>query len=157
MKSEHAIQTTCNAGRTILSMVLLLSGSAKLLSLQSFADEVAKYTELYISESFVPWSSELAVLVCIAEIALGAMLLFKSLQLLALSAILAMMTFFLYLTSANYLFPTMLGSVESCGCFGELIHFTALGSFIKSIVLWLLSLATLIVRYLVYLNKRVPV
>ena len=54
------------------------------------------------------------------------------------------MTFFIYLTGVNYLSPTLLGSIESCGCFGELIHFSAKGSFIKTIVLWIIAFITFV-------------
>lgn len=37
----------------------------------------------------------------------------------------------------------IISCIESCGCFGELIHFSPLASFIKSVVLWLLSLVLL--------------
>lgn len=144
MKSQCVIHTAYCACRVILAVVLLLSGSAKLLSLKSFADEVARYSELYVSNSFVSWNDELAIVVCVIELVFGVMLLFAMLPLLSLSATLAMMTFFLYLTSVNYLFPTALGSVESCGCFGELVHFTAFGSFVKSLAFWLLSLSAIV-------------
>ena len=36
-----------------------------------------------------------------------------------------------------------MGSIESCGCFGELVHFSPLGAFIKSLVLFVVSLVNL--------------
>lgn len=144
MKNQNVMCMSYHVGRVISAIVLLLSGFAKIMSLKSFADEVAKYSELYVSDCFVPWSHELAIVVCGVEILLGITLLFAILPSFSLSATLVLMTFFLYLTSVNYMFPTVLGSVESCGCFGELIHFTALGSFVKSIVLWLLALVVII-------------
>ena len=33
-----------------------------------------------------------------------------------------------------------MGSIESCGCFGELIHFSPLASFAKSVVLWMMAI-----------------
>lgn len=38
-----------------------------------------------------------------------------------------------------------MGSIESCGCFGELIHFTPLTSFIKSVVLLMMAILYLYV------------
>ena len=55
--------------------------------------------------------------------------------------------FFVYLTGINLFFPSIIGSIESCGCFGELIHFTPIESFVKSVVLWLLSLVLMINSY----------
>lgn len=52
------------------------------------------------------------------------------------------MLFFLCLTGENYFLPTMLGRIESCGCLGELIHFSAKGLFIQILVLCIISFAT---------------
>ncbi len=153
MRNQNVICISYHVGRVILAVVLLLSGCAKFMSLKSFADEVAKYSELYVSDCFVPLSQELAIVVCVVEFLLGIMLLLARLPLLSLSATLVVMTFFLYLTSVNYMFPTILGRVESCGCFGELIHFTALGSFVKSIALWLLSFVVIILHNVFYHKK----
>lgn len=154
MKNQNVVYVSYHVGRVIFAMVLLLSGFAKIMSLKSFADEVAKYSELYVSDYLVTWSHELAIVVCVVEILLGIMLLFAILPSFSLSVTLVLMTFFLYLTSVNYMFPTVLGSVESCGCFGEFIHFTALGSFVKSVVLWLLVLVVIILyRYRILRNQ----
>lgn len=137
-------------GRYLLAMVLLLSGGSKLLYLQGFATEVALYSELYVSSVFAPWSDAIALAVCCVEISLGVFLCFRRFSFLSTLSVLALMTFFLYLTGVNYLYPTMFGPVESCGCFGELIHFSAKGSFVKTIVLWIVAL----VAFLSSINKE---
>jgi hypothetical protein len=40
----------------------------------------------------------------------------------------------------NLFCPSLMGSIESCGCFGELIHFSPLSSFVKSVALWVMSI-----------------
>ena len=105
---------------------------------------MAQYSELYVSQPLVSWSKGIAVAVCCTEILLGMLLPMSKISLYTILAALALMTFFLYLMGMNYLFPTALGSVESCGCFGELVHFSAKGSFVKSIVLWAVALITVI-------------
>ena len=53
MKNQNVVYVSYHVGRVILAMVLLLSGFAKIMSLKSFADEVAKYSELYVSDYLV--------------------------------------------------------------------------------------------------------
>ena len=129
-------------GRYLLATVLLLSGISKCLYLHGFSAEVSQYSELYISSVFVPFSSQIAISVCCVEILLGLLLFFSRFTLFSTFTVLVLMLFFLYLTGVNYLFPTLLGRIESCGCFGELIHFSAKGSFIKTLVLCAISFIT---------------
>ena len=136
-----------HASRYLLAAVLLLSGVSKLFSLNSFASEVQQYSELYVGPVFVSWSGAIAVAVCCIEVVLGMAMSFAKTSVAASIGVLALMTFFLCLTGVNYLFPTVLGSVESCGCFGELIHFSAKGSFIKSLLLWFISVASVFTAY----------
>ena len=147
MKTTRTIARIDNMGRKLLAIVMLLSGISKLFYLQGFSEEVAKYSELYVSQSLVSWSKGIAVAVCCAEIMLGLLLPMSKISLYTTLAAFALMTFFLYLTGTNYLFPTALGSVESCGCFGELVHFSAKGSFVKGIALWVVALITVICNW----------
>ena len=143
-KPNFAFAVAYNASRRLLAVVLLLSGVSKLFSLNSFASEVQQYSELYVGSVFVSWSGVIAFAVFCIEIVLGMDLSFARTSAIASMGVLVLMTFFLYLTGVNYLFPTVLGSVESCGCFGELIHFSAKGSFIKSLLLWIISVASVL-------------
>ena len=129
-------------GKYLLAIVLLLSGISKYFYLQGFSTEVSQYCELYISSAFVPFSSQIAIAVCCVEVLLGLLLFFERYTLFSTFAVFTLMLFFLCLTGENYFFPTMLGRIESCGCFGELIHFSAKGSFIKSVILCTISLTT---------------
>lgn len=129
-------------GRYLLATVLLLSGGSKLFYLQGFATEVTLYSELYVSSVFAPWSDAIALAVCCVEISLGGFLCFRHFSFHSTLLTLVLMTFFLYLTGVNYLYPTIFGSVESCGCFGELIHFSPKGSFVKTVVLWIVAFIT---------------
>lgn len=60
---------------------------------------------------------------------------------------------FVWLTGVNLFFPTIFGSVESCGCFGELVHFTPVGSFVKSMVLWMLALVLFVLVHAGFMNN----
>ncbi len=81
-----------------------------------------------------------AVAVCMIEIVLSALVLLRRMRMIAFIAFCAMLSFFVYLTGMNYFFPSIMGSIESCGCFGELIHFSPLASFVKSLLLWVVSI-----------------
>ncbi len=147
MKTTRTTARIGNVGRKTLTAVMLLSGVSKLFYLQSFSEEVAQYSELYVSQLLVPWSKVIAVAVCCTEILLGLLLPMSKISIYTTLAAFALITFFLYLTGANYLFPTALGSVESCGCFGELVHFSAKGSFVKSVALWTIAFITVICNW----------
>ena len=146
MRKSHIVKTRIigDVGRFMLAIIFLLSGFSEIFYLHGFAVEVAQYSELYISSFFVRWSLSIAIIVCCVEISLGIFLFFRKYSLFSTLSILVLMTFFLYLTGINYLYPTMLGSIETCGCFGELIHFSAKGAFIKTIVLWVISFITVL-------------
>jgi len=135
----------------LFAIIMLLSGISKLFYINGFSIEVSQYLELYISSIYVPWSYHISVFVCCIEIMLGIMLLIPKWSLISLLSLFILMSFFLYLTGINYLKPTVLGSIESCGCFGELIHFSAKGSFIKTVLLW--TIIAIIIIYVLFLNK----
>lgn len=127
----------------ILSGCFLLSGILKLVSLRSFEQEVQLYGDAYIGDWVHSFSFEIALLVCVAEIVAAIMALLRQYSLVSAIAFVAMLSFFVYLTGVNLFSPTIMGSIETCGCFGELIHFTPLSSFIKSVALFLIAAANL--------------
>ena len=126
-----------------LSCCFLLSGFLKILGIHSFQQEVALFGDAYLGEWIRDFSFQLAVGVCVVEIFLGMFLLCRKLMLLVSTLAVFILLFFVYLTGRNFLYPTMMGSIESCGCFGELVHFSPLGAFIKSLVLFVVSLVNL--------------
>lgn len=103
-----------------------------------FAQETVQYAELYVASFLTEWSYGLAWGVCVVEIMLGIGLWIRPLRMICSVVILLRMSFFLYITGVNYFSPTIFESIESCGCFGELIHFSPLGSFIKTLGLWVM-------------------
>lgn len=128
----------------ILGAVFILSAVTKAASLGVFADEVDLYLEIYFGGWLSDHSVCVAGMVCIAELLVGVSFLIPRLCRCANIAALVALTFFVYLTGDNYFNPSMIGRIESCGCFGELIHFTPLGSFVKSCVLWVLAIVGVI-------------
>lgn len=136
MKMKDKINT---ALRIVLGVCFILSGTTKAVNISAFAQEIRLYIEAYMDVFFVSWIVEIAVIACAIEIITGVMALTKRCDGLVSIVFLVMMSFFVWLTGINFFCPTLMGSIESCGCFGELIHFSPLGSFVKSIVLWAMA------------------
>lgn len=136
-----------------LGAVFVVSGVSKLFYLDGFTTEVIQYTELYLSAGLVGYSGVAALSLCILETVSGFMAFFSVTRCLSSWVILALSSFFVYLTARNCFFPTFLGSVESCGCFGELLHFSPEASFVKSFVVWIVALYV----NMVALNRVKPV
>ena len=88
-----------------------------------------------------PFYSEAAVTVCSIELLTALLLLYRRFSLFASCASALLLSFFVWLTGINLFFPSIFGSIESCGCFGELIHFSPAGSFAKSVAIWGMSAA----------------
>lgn len=140
--------------RYILAACFLLSGLLKIFSLRAFEQEVQLYGYAYIGEWVRDISLEIALLVCVAEIIAGLIAILRIFPIFSAFAFVAMLSLFVYLTGVNLFFPTVIGSIESCGCFGELIHFTPLSSFIKSVILLLIAIANLYIVYQkIYIKK----
>jgi len=124
----------------LLGCIFLLSGISKAINIPAFAYEVRMYSDAYLMDGIGLWSQSIAIAVCAVEILVG-LLAFRTRFMKASSlAMLIMLTFFVWLTGINYFFPSIMGSIESCGCFGELIHFTPLGAFLKSAILFLFAI-----------------
>lgn len=124
----------------LLGIIFFVSGTMKAYSIYDFSAEVALYGDYYVAAWVVKWRMPIAISVCIVEIVTGLLALCHSLTIPISYAYMFMLSLFLYLTGRNYLFPPTEGSVESCGCFGELIHFSPRGAFYKSLALWGISL-----------------
>ena len=122
--------------RITLGVCFILSGVMKAVNVYSFAQEIRLYIEAYMDSYFVQWSVEIAVVICVIETVTGLLALRKKYEPIVAVIFLGMMSFFVWLTGINLFYPSLMGSIESCGCFGELIHFSPLASFVKSIVLW---------------------
>ena len=135
-KNKEKIRT---ALRITLGVCFILSGVIKAVNVYSFAQEIRLYIEAYMDSCFVKWSMEIAVVICAIETVTGLLALRKRYEPIVAIIFLGMMSFFVWLTGFNLFCPSLMGSIESCGCFGELIHFSPLASFVKSIVLWGMS------------------
>ena len=129
----------------MLGVCFILSGILKAVNVYSFAQEIRLYVEAYMDSFCVQWSVEIAVLICAIETITGLLALRKKFAPIVAVIFLGMMSFFVWLTGINLFSPSLMGSIESCGCFGELIHFSPLTSFVKSVVLWGMSVGCWVV------------
>jgi hypothetical protein len=127
----------------ILGTIFILSGMAKAFNVKSFAYEVRLYADAYFWDGLAYWATPIAVLVCSAEIFFGLLAQRRDYTRVCGVVFFVLLTFFTWLTAVNYFAPSLFGSIESCGCFGELIHFSPLASFIKSAVMWVVAFCNL--------------
>ena len=125
--------------RIFLALSFLLSSITKAVNIPAFAMEVRMYSDAYLWEWLRDYATVIAVTVCAAVFTVGICALMMRTARFALWAMIVMLVFFTWLTGVNLFFPTVMGSIESCGCFGELIHFSPTGSFVKSVVLLVLA------------------
>ena len=138
--------------RVTMLSVFLLSSVMKAVNINSFALETRLYMDAYfwdlksVMSGFGTIRIEMtgAIGVCVIEMLVALLAIQHEYQRVASIGFCVMLTFFVYLTGLNLFFPTIMGSIESCGCFGELIHFSPLASFIKSVVLWVLSIVLVV-------------
>ena len=136
----------------VLLSVFLLSSVLKAVNINSFALETRLYMDAYFWDLKSVMSSlgtiriDMfgAIGVCVIEMLVALLAIQHEYRRVASVGFCVMLTFFVYLTGLNLFFPTIMGSIESCGCFGELIHFSPSASFIKSVVLWVLSIVLVV-------------
>lgn len=125
----------------------MASAILKAVNIPAFSNEIEMYVLSYFPDSLLSLSGVAAVSICLFEILFGGLLLFAKNQKLTSLLVCLMFAFFTYLTSINLFCPPITGSVESCGCFGELIHMTPTMSFIKAVVLLILAILLCIANF----------
>ena len=123
----------------IMGSLFVSSALLKLLALQNFQGEMRLYLEAYFPSIFIGHEHILAISLCIMELFIGIYAITGFMRKRVSIVFVIILSFFVWLTGMNLFFPSLLGRIESCGCFGELIHFTPTESFIKSLLLWIMS------------------
>ena len=136
-----------NLGKNVLSLVFLMASILKSVNIHSFVLETQLYIDAYMADGLHPLAMIGAITVCAIEMLIALLAMKKEYGRVAVLGFCIMLSFFVYLTGLNLFFPTIMGSIESCGCFGELIHLTPTASFIKRVVLWIMSLVLVINSY----------
>ena len=127
----------------ILGGVFIFSSFSKAISISGFGMVVDTFMSLLGLDVFYGHGIVIGWVICLVELVLGAMMYPKVLRKIAIGCITAMLMVFTYITYINI--TSLYGGIESCGCFGEIIHFTASQTFYKNIVLLALSCYLLMV------------
>ncbi len=139
----------------MLGCLFIASSLLKVFAFRIFADEVRLYLEAYFPEIFLGHEQILAICVCAVELIMGISAVLCLLKKELCVVYIVILSFFVWLTGINLFFPSLMGSIESCGCFGELIHFTPASSFIKSILLLMMSIIWAYIEHFRNTEKRI--
>jgi uncharacterized membrane protein YphA (DoxX/SURF4 family) len=133
--------------RIALASVFIITGLMKAIDPVSFGIKVDEYFLSFGMGFMHPFSLALAFLAITAEFSLGFMLLFKIKVKLTTWGYLLFMIFFFFLTAwlaiAEHLevyYGYNFNVVKDCGCFGEVIHMSNWGTFLKNVGLMIPTL-----------------
>lgn len=133
LKVKNISNTLCLG----LGMIFILSAVLKAISLHSFSQTVNSFCGLLGMDSLYGYGLPLAIAIIACELMIGLCSVVKPFQKIVVWIYPVVLGYFTYITYINY--TDLYGGIESCGCFGELIHFTPASSFYKNIALFTLS------------------
>jgi len=119
--------------RLLVGSLFIVSGLIKANDTLGFSYKLTEYFEPGVlnMEFLIPFSWEIAFLVCVVEIVLGAAVLFGEKMKSVSWILLGMILFFTWLTFYSAYF----NKVTDCGCFGDALKLTPWESFTKDVVL----------------------
>jgi len=133
--------------RIVLACVFIFSGLTKMVDPVASGIKMYEYFISFGMEFMHPFSLTLGILMNIAEFTLGFMLLFKIRVNLTALGYLLFMGFFFFLTAwlavAEHLevhYGYQFNVVRDCGCFGQAVAMSNLETFLKNVVLMILTL-----------------
>lgn len=130
----------------LLGTVFIFSSVFKWIGIRTFALTVDQFCE-YLGYGILQGHGMLlAVLVCTFELLLGLSASIPALRDYTRWLFPVVMAYFTYITFLNY--TDRYGQIESCGCFGEVVHLTPAESFYKNTVLLAMSLLPLLLPIL---------
>lgn len=122
----------------IFGVTFILSGVFKWFGLRSFALTVNDFCAFLGFDALYGYGMALAIIICTVEIVLGIAAFIPRLKKHVVWVYTLVLGYFTYITYLNLV--SLYGQIESCGCFGEVIHLTSAESFYKNVVLLTLSL-----------------
>ena len=123
-----------NFCRIFVGLLFIASGLIKANDPMGFSYKLQEYFDVFHISFLGDFATGIAMLLCIIEIVLGAMLLFGFWRKKVTIALLVTIIFFTFLTFVSAVFKV----VTSCGCFGDAIPLTPWQSFGKDVVLLLM-------------------
>lgn len=132
-----------NFSRWFVGVLFIFSGLIKANDPLGFGYKLQEYFEVFHISFLNGWATGIAIILCVLEIVLGALLLFAFWKNQVIKGLLALIIFFTFLTFVSAAFKV----VTSCGCFGDAIPLTPWQSFTKDLILLVL------IGYL-YINRE---
>ena len=123
-----------NFSKWFVGCLFIFSGLIKANDPLGFGYKLQEYFEVFHINFLNNWATGIAIILCVLEIVLGALLLFGFWKNKVLKGLLALIIFFTFLTFVSAAFKV----VTSCGCFGDAIPLTAWQSFGKDLILLVL-------------------
>lgn len=123
-----------NFARIFVGVLFIFSGLIKANDPLGFGYKLQEYFEVFHIPFLSGIATGIAILLCVFEIVLGALLLFGFWRKQVTFGLLAVIIFFTFLTFVSAAFKV----VTSCGCFGDAIPLTPWQSFSKDLVLLVL-------------------
>ncbi|WP_316823233.1 BT_3928 family protein [Pedobacter gandavensis] len=134
-----------NFARIFVGVLFIFSGLIKANDPLGFGYKLQEYFEVFHLPFLSGIATGIAILLCVMEIVLGALLLFGFWAKKVTSGLLAVIIFFTFLTFVSAFFKV----VTSCGCFGDAIPLTPWQSFSKDLLLLVLIVYLFINRNLI--------
>lgn len=129
-----------NFSRWFVGVLFIFSGLIKANDPLGFGYKLQEYFEVFHISFLNGWATGIAIILCVLEIVLGALLLFGFWKNQVTKGLLLLIVFFTFLTFVSAAFKV----VTSCGCFGDAIPLTPWQSFGKDLIL----LALIVYLYL---------
>jgi len=120
-----------NFSRIFVGILFIFSGLIKANDPLGFGYKLQEYFEVFHMSFLSGMATGIAILLCVFEIVLGALLLFGFWRKQVTTGLLVVIIFFTFLTFVSAAFKV----VTSCGCFGDAIPLTPWQSFSKDLVL----------------------
>lgn len=125
--------------RYIIGLTFMTSGFLKIVNPDATGQLIVQYMGLLgIGYSGFPLRP-VAIAFCVGEILIGVMACVRRVFLIIFPIYVVVILFFVIVTYINLTSPY--GGLESCGCFGELVHLGATETFIKNLLLLAMSVA----------------
>jgi uncharacterized membrane protein YphA (DoxX/SURF4 family) len=123
-----------NFSRWFVGILFIFSGLIKANDPLGFGYKLQEYFEVFHIDFLNNWATGIAIILCVLEIVLGALLLFGFWRNQVTKGLLGLIIFFTFLTFVSAAFKV----VTSCGCFGDAIPLTPWQSFTKDLILLVL-------------------
>ena len=136
-----------------IGIVFVVSSIFKWIGLRSFSVTINEFCGLLGYDLFYGHGMILAVVICTMELLLGLMAFIPRINKYVVWVYLLVMCYFTYITYINVV--SLYGQIESCGCFGEVVHLTPQETLAKNVVL--LCLAITACALSLYKNNKLKI